>query len=199
MVPNSSPGTRGEARRLVARGLAFVLAILAVGALGVGLGRSVLPDLVGGSRRESGKLVRTGLLIGQRFPAVTLVSASGDTFATKEVLERSGRIVLFVDPQCPSCSLAARKWQRLLDSGVLEPDAVLGVTSGSLEESEPYRTAHGFSFPIYRDAFDRLRRDFGVRAIPYEVVVGRSGRIRSTNAFTDAPVHLGTVRGQLAQ
>jgi peroxiredoxin len=176
-----------------------LLGVAAAGGVGVAFGRWVIAGAFDDSPPAAMESIRTGLAVGEPFPDVALLTATGDTVVSTHVVAGHGRVVLFMDPQCPSCGAASRRWQRLLDAHQLPADAVAGITGAPLIESETYRSVHGLSFPIYRDIFKRFRLEHGVDAVPYEVVVGSSGRIRSAGLVPDRAVNLREVRRQLAE
>lgn len=168
------------------KGAAVGTSLILVAVLGLTVGRTV------GSIHSADEpaAFRTGLQVGTPLPRVTLEDASGDTLLTDALVRGTGCVFLFIDPNCPSCEPASRRWQQLLDEGELGEESVIGVCSRSFEEIERYRLERGFSFPILRDLRDEFRRRYDVVGLPYEVVVGRSGIIRTASAKTHAPIEV---------
>lgn len=173
-------------------------ALAAFGVAGVSIGRWL--GVRGWSERgPSASLARSELVVGRPFPDVRLVTVSDDTLATSRLLSGRGGIVLFLDPECPSCAPAARRWQDLLDHGKLPRGAVVGIGGATAQALESYRRSSGLSFPIHRDPFDVFRREYGVRVVPYEVVVGRSGIVRAARPVPRSPMKLAALRELLAR
>jgi peroxiredoxin len=181
--------------RTILRGALAAVAIGLIFVAGIHLGRVARRS----DRALEMHVDESDLEVGARVPHVVLVAASGDTLATEALVAGRGRVLVFVDPACPSCRDASRRWQRLIDAGALPPDTVAGVTSAPAEESETYRRNHGLSFPIYQDVRDVFRRTYHVTTYPYEVVVGASGSILSTTSDTRRPIDVDDLRAQLSQ
>jgi len=137
----------------------------------------------------------TDLIVGKDFPDTPLVEASGDTIASGALFSGGGRVILLIDPSCPACTEATKRWQRLIDAGTLGADVVIGISDEEPEAIQAYRSKAGLSFAIHRDVANRFRNTFR----PYEVVVGSSGVIRSAGGDAKARIDSKRVHRALEQ
>jgi peroxiredoxin len=86
-----------------------------------------------------------------------------------------------------------------VEAGSLAPEAIAGITTASPEEAESYRGDHGLPYPIYTDVEQKLEHDYGVTGLPYEVVVGASGRIQSTNVNIRRRIDVADLKRQMTR
>jgi len=169
----------------------WIVGIAAALGLGVVLGRQIRPGA-----RPTGSW-QTGLVPGHRFPSVPLLEATGETVVSDRLFASRGRIIIFVDPRCPSCAPAALRWQRLVSSGQIDVSSVAAITTASAEESRVYQVELGLTFPVYRDVYETLQNQYGVTGLPYEVIVDASGTIRATSVDTQRKIDVRQVKRQL--
>jgi peroxiredoxin len=114
------------------------------------------------------------------------------------LLEDGGLVVVFVEPDCDSCERVVRKWQDLVDASSIPVRSIVGITNGTTEKSEQYRSRHRIAFPILRDFDHDFLERYQVNAFPYEVIVSASGIIRSAgeNPVVDLPAILRDLSGR---
>lgn len=166
----------------------FVLLAVAVGAAGVFVGSAVRTRIPGTKRAMVTTRVPTSLLeVGDAFPDAVLVGEDGEHVSSLDIVPAGG-VVLFLDLECSPCEDMAARWQRALDGGVLDGAPVCAVTYHPRERIERFKAEHGLHFPVYQDSLQTFRADYRVDRFPLEVVVGQSGRIRSTSYNYNAPI-----------
>ena len=168
------------------RSVGFIVLLVVVGAVGLTIGH-VVQGRVAPDDGFDQTLLETRLGVGDIFPDVRLVTSAGDTTTTSALLEYGG-VVLFLDVECPPCTDMAQRWQAAIDDGHIENDWVVGVTSRLHNQVESYRAEHQLTFDILHDPRSVFQGVYGVRLFPFEVVVGGSGRIRSTSRELAADV-----------
>jgi peroxiredoxin len=175
------------------RPLLLVAAVVVVGAAGVYVGRTLRTQ-----NPPAGTIpVPTSLLeTGEEFPEVGLRDENGDSTSSLDAVPGGG-VVLFLDLDCPPCAEMAQRWQRARDGGVIEAGAVCAVTYHRADAVREFKAGHGLTFPFYRDSLMVFRNQYRVDRFPLEVVVGRSGRIRSTSYDSESPIDPVTLHRQL--
>ncbi len=171
-----------NAQRMLRRG-AFVATVLAVAYAGV---------RVGSMLRERNQPITEAPAFpfqpGQALPDVQLADSTGATIGSVAlVTERHGAVILFLDPNCHSCSAMATRWQRAVDQGAIEPERVVAVTMATAAMNSSYRATHALSYPLYQDVESAFLQKHGVVTYPMEMEVGASGKIQamSTDSVND--------------
>lgn len=181
------------------RVVALAAGVFAVGVAGVWVGTLLRERVARGQSVEvSARAPRSLLHAGDAFPDVALEDAAGNGLSTTDLLANAGGVVLFIDLECPPCTDMCLRWQRAIDAGVIPADQVIGVTNQTTEVAETYRSEHGLRFDIYHDPGGVFRHEYDVSRFPLEVVVGESGRVRSTSYESASDVDTEALARQLA-
>lgn len=144
--------------------------------------------------REPTSLLRTGT----ELPGVDLMLADGSLVASREFIGDGGCVVLFLDLECPPCYDMVAKWEAARVVNGLEDIRVVGITNYPVDAIEAYRAENGITFPVAVDPDQVYRHEYDVNRFPLEVVIGKSGRIRSLSYFTDARVDVEGLTAMLA-
>jgi peroxiredoxin len=158
----------------VAKGAGFLLLVFlaALGGVWAGLEFRRSQGPPAGSETPVSKLA-----VGEAFPDVELVSPAGRQTGTAALVDAGG-VVMFLRLDCEPCGVMVARWQQLQDAGDLAGVPTVGITTADPSAVEPYRREKGLGFPIYVDPDGVFVRDWGVRAVPYVVVVGPDGAVR---------------------
>ena len=132
---------------------------------------------------------------GDTLPDVRLADSLGTEVGSVELVKsRHGAVVLFLDPNCEGCAAMATRWEQGLSDGVIEPERLFAVTTGTAEVNEQYRAGHMLSYPIYRDVESAFLEQHGVVTYPMEVVVGPTGTIQSLSTDSKTPIDGESIR-----
>lgn len=162
--------------------IGFVVLVFAVGIAGVFAGHVLRGRLPGSQERDVTMRAPTSLLkSGMMFPDAVVVGEDGSRIHTGELIGGSGCVVLFLDLDCPPCEEMAIKWQDAIDDGVLALDQLWGITFHPRPAVDDYIETHGVVFPVLVDTLRTFLREYEVNRFPLEIVVGSSGKIRSTS------------------
>lgn len=165
-------------RSSLARTLGFLALVFAVAFGGVYAGMKFRewrsPQHATGPSQPPEPLIAAG----DEFPDVALVAESGEPAGSRELLTRTGGVVLFVEPGCPACGEAVAVWQSMLDAGRLDGLPVIGVSGSSPGALAQYRADKGLTFPVYSDPERVFLRDYEVTAVPFTVIVDATGAVR---------------------
>ena len=174
------------------RAVGYAIAVLALAAAGVAAGRWVSGEALAG-RRTPASLPPSDLVVGTQFPDTPLVDSAGATIPSAQLFVQGGRVVVLIDPHCPSCTEVSKRWQQSIAAGAILPELVVGISGAGSDEIEAYRKAHGLAFAVYRDAAGR----FNGHVHPYEFVVGAAGIIRQTSEGATAQLDTERIPGDL--
>jgi peroxiredoxin len=179
-----------------AKTFGFIVLVFCVGVAGVLVG-NVLRGYFSGSRTTNvtAHVPRSLLRLGMVFPNVEVVGEKGDIRRTGDLLGSGGSVVLFLDLECPPCNDMALKWQSAVDKREVEAERVWGITFHSTEVIRTYKAENGLRFPIFTDSLQTFLRDYEVNRFPLEVIVGASGKIRSTSYDSESPIDLARLAG----
>jgi len=132
---------------------------------------------------------------GEEFPDVRLADSLGTDVGSADLVEsRHGAVVLFLDPNCEGCVDMATRWEQGLLDGVVEPERVIAITTGTAEINSRYRADHMLSYPIYQDVESAFIQRYGVVTYPMEMVVGPTGTIQSLSTDSKTPIDGETIR-----
>ncbi|HXV14813.1 MAG TPA: redoxin domain-containing protein [Candidatus Krumholzibacteria bacterium] len=177
------------------RWILFAALALAVGYAGVRFGRAL--------RDRSAPPVADAppfpFRPGDPFPDVALSDSVDAIVRSDSLLAGRGAVVLFLDPNCEGCTDMSIRWEHALAEGTIDPTRVFGVSRAGTGVNRSYRAAHRLSFPIYRDVEDAFLARYRVTSYPLEVVVGRSGTIRSLSDDSVSPVDVESVRASMSE
>jgi peroxiredoxin len=177
------------------RWILFAALALAVGYAGVHFGRAL--------RDRSAPPVAEAppfpFRPGDAFPDVALSDSLGNVVRSDSLLAGRGAVVLFLDPNCDGCTDMSIRWEHALAAGSLDRSRVFGVSRASVDVNRAYRASLRLSFPIYQDVEDAFLARYGVASYPLEVVVGRSGTIRSLSDDSVSPVDDEAVRASMSE
>ncbi|MCI0451334.1 MAG: peroxiredoxin family protein [Candidatus Latescibacteria bacterium] len=177
------------------RWILFAALALAVGLAGVQFGRVL--------RNRSAPVVAEAppfpFRPGDAFPDVALSDSLGTIVRSDSLLAGRGAVVLFLDPNCDGCTDMSIRWEHALAEGTIDPARVFAVSRASAGINRDYRAANRLRFPIYRDVEDAFLNRYRVTSYPLEVVVGRSGTIRSLSDDSVSPVDDDAVRASLSE
>jgi peroxiredoxin len=166
----------------------FVVVVFAVAIAGVFVGNTLRTHVHTGGKSMVTMPVPTSLLEeGDPFPEVDLVAEDGRAVNSLDIVPAGG-VVLFLDLECPPCTDMAMRWQRALVEGLIDNDAVCVITYQPHDAINAYKAEHDLRFPVYQDSATTFRRDYRVDRFPLQVVIGRSGTIRSTSYDSASPI-----------
>ena len=136
---------------------------------------------------------------GELMPDVALLDSLGAVVQTSALVQPDGAVVLFLDPDCDGCTAMSTRWERALADGSVGVVHVFGISRAPASTTQPYRVAHHLSYPIYQDAHDTFLSQYGLASYPLEIVVGRSGRIRSVSDNSVSPIDAAAIERMLAE
>jgi peroxiredoxin len=136
---------------------------------------------------------------GETMPDVALLDSLGTTVQLSALVQPDGAVVLFLDPECDGCTAMATRWERALAEGTVGVVNVFGISRAPATTTQPYRAAHHLSYPIYQDAHDAFLGQYGLASYPLEVVVGRSGTVRSVSDNSVSPIDAAAIEHMLSE
>lgn len=164
--------------------LAFVLAVLLVGACLSGCGEEPQPQTSGGMGFDG------HLALGDSMPELELTTAAGEKYTLSEVLEEKKLVVLnFWFENCPWClkefpvmELAYQRHREDVEIFAVNPE-------DSKEQIGAFVESKGYSFPM-TPCNRELALAFGVTGYPTSVFIDRNGVVSliHTGAITDVSV-----------
>lgn len=133
-------------------------------------------------------MAAAALPTGTRAPAFSLPSLDDGTVSLDDLLARGNRVVLvFIDPECGSCSKVfpdVQQWQRQRD------DLTVAVISrGGVEENRKKLGSHTIARVLLQQERE-VATAYGTLATPGALVINTDGTLASTPALGD-----GAVRG----
>jgi thiol-disulfide isomerase/thioredoxin len=113
---------------------------------------------------------------------LALPMVNGDVFDPKALYARDV-LVMFFSPSCGHCM---REMPEAVAAAEKSGSAVLAVmVGGTVEEAEKLAVADRLSAPVILDD-GQLRRKYGIRAVPYTLVLGAKNSGRAERAFVGA-------------
>ncbi|MGB5107784.1 MAG: redoxin domain-containing protein [Candidatus Zixiibacteriota bacterium] len=119
------------------------------------------------------------LLIGKQFPNVELISNSGQSLTTSELVG-DGKVILFLDPGCISCEAMANKWIALIGKHTLDPSRVFAVCFLPPTQAAQYHAERQMNFPLYSDTAQYFVKNHDLTDFPLQLVVGKSMTIHES-------------------
>lgn len=180
------------------RTLLFVLLVFVVGVAGVFVGNVLRSHMTVQGNSVVTTRVPTSLLeVGDEFPEAVLLDEDGGRHNTLDLLAAGG-VVLFLDLECPPCALMALRWQRVIDDAALDATSLFAVTYHPHDAIREFKVQNGLHMTVLQDSLQTFHRDYEVDRFPLEVVVGASGRIRSTSYDSESPIDLVALHRHLA-
>ncbi|MGI8589095.1 MAG: peroxiredoxin family protein [Chloroflexia bacterium] len=127
--------------------------------------------VVGSSSEGIGDL---SLRPGQEAPEFSAVDLSGAPISSADF--HGLKAILFVSPNCPSCTLTLYEMQALKYKA---SGNVLVVCRANRDECIRLAERHELDIPTVADEDERISRLFGVSSVPVAVLINDDGRIRS--------------------
>lgn len=113
---------------------------------------------------------------------LALPMVNGDVFDPKALYSRDV-LVMFFSPSCGHCM---REMPEAVAAAEKAGSAVLAVmVGGTVEEAERLAIADRLTAPVILDD-GQLRRKYGIRAVPYTLVLGSDDGGRAERAFVGA-------------
>lgn len=109
------------------------------------------------------------------------VTAGADA-AMVQLSEHAGRpvVLVFWSSWCGPCRKEYEELQRVAQRGGAEGFSVYAIIyRDGADEVRRWREQHGADVPFLLDQDEKTARAYGVRGVPYTVVVGADGRVRS--------------------
>jgi len=137
--------------------------------------------------------------VGDVMPDVALVDSLGARVQSATLVQPDGAVVLFLDPECDGCTAMSARWEHAIADGAIDTARVFGISRAPAAATQPYRSAHGLSYPIYQDVEDTFLGRYGLASYPLEIVVGQSGTIRSLSDDSVTPIDAEEVRRLLTE
>ena len=166
--------------RTIGGWLIFAVLVVVAGAGGVLVGGKLRGHVPWPGRRTVTERVPDSLLEkGMALPDVDLVVEDGSSVRLADLIAGRGRVVLFLDLECPACVEMAAKWRRAIDDGRIDADRVIGIAFYPPEYLDDFRLDNDLSFMMASDTTRVFLDDFGVTRFPLEVIVDGKGLIRS--------------------
>jgi len=134
-------------------------------------------------------LVMTGLAsakdldssIGQKIDSFTLSDFYGKEHSLADYKNKQAIVVYFMGVECPLAKLYAPRMERIAKELAEQGVAVLGVNSNrqdSITEISGFAQRHKVTFPILKDAGNKLADQFGAQRTPQVFVLDKDRMIR---------------------
>jgi thiol-disulfide isomerase/thioredoxin len=137
--------------------------------------------------------------VGRRAPALPRERLAGAAVTLPRLLSTAhGRatVITFWASWCTPCAREAGALERFSDSSAGR-GRIVGVDwSDALSGARAFVAAHGWTFPVLRDAEGTVGNDYGLTGLPTTFVLAADGRIR---AVLRGPQTTGTLTRAMAR
>ncbi len=147
----------------------------------------------------------TGLKVGDRAPAFSLLSDTGETVSLRDFKGRD--VVLFFYPKdaTPGCTTEACDFRDSLARFNKLKVAVLGVSKDSVESHRKFKEKQGLNFPLLSDSEGKACEAYGVwqekslygrkfmGIVRTTLVIGGDGKVRKVFSKVKVAGHVAAV------
>jgi len=106
---------------------------------------------------------------------INLISTSGYRLRARDLIN-TNRLMIFFRSDCPACQRTIFRWYSYID---IQADSliVLFISPEPIEKLQQFKALFEINFDLYHDENMNLTRTFGVKTVPYVVVVEQDGTL----------------------
>jgi peroxiredoxin len=142
--------------------------------------------------------------IGSTIEEFTLPDVDGTSRSLKSLAGKNGTVLLFIAVQCPVSNAYNERMEKLAQDYKAKGIAVVGINSNVAEDAaavKAHATEHKFSFPILKDAGNKIADKLGANVTPEAYFIDANNKLlyhgRIDNARNVAQLETSDLRNAL--
>lgn len=130
------------------------------------------------------------LLVGQKFPDLSLKNIQGEKIRLHSVTSRLKIIILFSLKDCESCLMEAPFWERLYQNSADGRYTVMAIYNAkSMRNLDRFISRNNLTLPILHDAKMRIQSRLKIVSTPLKLVLDQNNRIIFAQTSSYEPEH----------
>ncbi|MGH9866725.1 MAG: thioredoxin family protein [Candidatus Polarisedimenticolia bacterium] len=133
--------------------------------------------------------VPQAIAVGKPAPDFTLPGSDGSTHALSDLRSSKGVVIIFVSTRCPVSNAYNERMARLADTYSSKGIRFVGINANKAEQPEEiadHARKHQWSFPVLKDAGNKVADLYGATVTPEAFVVDPSGVVRYHGRIDDS-------------